>query len=262
MALAAAETILLTGASRGIGARLARELSRNGRTLLLTARRKENLYGTARACTERGAQVYTFGVELSDPDSVAQLISDISEYSVDMLVNNAGVFGEEKDPWETDPDIWWQTQETNLRAPYLLQRGLVPGMLARGGGRIVDLSSGAAVWDSAEASGYYVSKTALLRLAGSLHEAGYQRGLRVFAVAPGVVKTDMTAAMTAHDDRTEWNEPTEVAEIITAIADGELDGIAGTQVRAGTDSVAQLREISARGVTAEERKLRLTPWQN
>ncbi|MDO5025849.1 MAG: SDR family oxidoreductase [Trueperella sp.] len=262
MALAAAKTILLTGASRGIGARLARELSRSGRTLLLTARRRESLYGTARACTERGAQIYTYGVELSEPESVAQLIADIGEHSVDMLVNNAGVFGEEADPWQTDPELWWQTQEVNLRAPYLLQHALVPEMLARGGGRIVDLSSGAAVWDSAEASGYYVAKTALLRLAGSLHEAGYARGLRVFSVAPGVVKTDMTAAMRAHDNRTEWNEPSEVAEIIAAIADGELDGIAGTQVRAGTDSVARLREISARGVAESERKLRLTPWQD
>ncbi len=259
-----AETIVITGASRGIGAYLARGLATAGRTLLLTARRKESLYDTARACTNRGAKVVTYAVELSDVNSIEDFIARLAEdgHEVDMLVNNAGVSAEEVLPWEGDPETWWKTQEINLRAPYLLQHGLVPAMLKRGGGRIVDLSSGAAVKDTKENSAYNVSKTALMRLAGSLHESGHELGLRVFSVAPGVVQTDMTKSMRAHDDRSEWNEPTEVAEIIRAIADAELDGLSGTQLRAGTDTVDDLRRKSETGVGQEAKRLRLTSWDD
>ncbi|QJC21861.1 SDR family NAD(P)-dependent oxidoreductase [Arcanobacterium buesumense] len=258
----ASTTVLLTGASRGIGAHIARNLARPGRTMLLLARTQEALYDTAKACNARGATVLTFGVDLAQVQEITHLCHKISEYPVDLLINNAGIMAEEALPWETDPHDWWLTQEINLRAPYLLAHALVPSMLARGGGRIIDLSSGAAVKDTALASSYYVSKTALLRFAGSLHEAGAEHGLRVFSVAPGVVQTDMTANRLMHQERTQWNDPQEVAEIIAAIADGTLDGIAGTQVRAGTDTVEELIRRSEQGVGVEERKLRLTPWEN
>ncbi|QRV01458.1 SDR family oxidoreductase [Arcanobacterium phocisimile] len=255
-------TILLTGASRGIGAHIARKIACPGRTLLLLARTHEALYDTAKACNSRGAQVMTFGVDLAQPEEIATFVEQVVDEPIDMMINNAGVMFEEALPWETDPVSWWKTQEINVRAPYLLAHGLVPGMLARGGGRIVDLSSGAAVFDNAMSSAYFVSKTALMRFAGSLHEAGYNSGLRVFSVAPGIVKTDMTDNQLMHKNRTEWNSPNEVSEIIAAIADGELDSLAGTQVRAGTDSLEELRSRAKQGVGAAERKLRLTPWSD
>ncbi|WP_216388372.1 SDR family NAD(P)-dependent oxidoreductase [Arcanobacterium phocae] len=256
-----ATTVLITGASRGIGSYIARGLARSGRTLLLTARTHEALYDTAKACNARGADVVALGADLGAPSDIDRVLSTILNYPVDLLINNAGVMEEEALPWDTDPQVWWNTLEVNLRAPYLLAHALIPPMLSRGGGRIIDLSSGAAVQDSAMASAYYVSKTALLRFAGSLHEAGYSQGLRVFSVAPGVVRTDMTVNRAMHEGRAQWNDPREVVEIITAIADGELDGISGTQVRAGTDSIAELRMRSKLGAGASERKLRLTPWE-
>ncbi|USR78721.1 SDR family NAD(P)-dependent oxidoreductase [Arcanobacterium pinnipediorum] len=255
-------TILITGASRGIGAHISRRLARPGRTLLLLARTHEALYGTAKACNLRGAKVVTFGVDLADPQQISTFLDQVTDFNIDMIVNNAGVMYEEALPWETDPDNWWKTLEINVRAPYLLARGLVPRMLANAGGRIVDLSSGAAVYDSSLASGYFVSKTALLRFAGSLHEAGYERGLKVFSVAPGVVQTDMTANRIMHQDRTEWNSPDEVSEIIALIADGELDALAGSFIRAGSDSIAELTSRARNGIGAVERKLRLTPWEH
>lgn len=165
----------------------------------LLARSQEALYDTARACNARGAEVVTFGVDLADASALNRTLDSIAEYPVDLIVNNAGFMAEEALPWETDPEAWWRTQEINVRAPYLISHALVPHMIERGGGRIVDLSSGAAVWDADLASSYYVSKTALLRFAGSLHEAGAQFGLRVFSVAPGVVRTDMTANRVMHE---------------------------------------------------------------
>lgn len=257
----AAATILITGASRGIGAHLARGLAREGRTLLLAARSREALYDTARACTSRGAKVVTFAVELSDPASIENLLAEVEGFEIDLLVNNAGMMADEALPWDNDPDAWWLTQEVNVRAPYLLARTLVPRMIERGGGRIIDLSSGAAVRDHDLSSAYFVSKTALLRLAGCLHEAGHDKGLNVFSVAPGVVETDMTVGAIMHEHRTEWTDPADVTAIVSAIADGELDGLAGTQVRAGQDSLDDLRRRSDAGVSEESRRLRLTGWE-
>ena len=260
--VAPSKRILVTGASRGIGRHIAVGLARPGRTLILVARTLDGLEDVAGECEDRGAKVCTIACQLENHDRLAHMLDIVKvDGGADMVVNCAGIFGEEKLPWETDPDLWWQTQLVNVRAPYLIQHALVPGMLERGGGRILDLSSGAAIKDRDDSSGYYVSKTALMRLGGCLHEAGYARGLRVLEMAPGVVLTDMTRDMLMHEGRTEWTDPADVAALVAAFADGELDGLSGCQVRAGADSLEELRARSARGKIGEdERRLRLSGW--
>ena len=177
-----------------------------------------------------------------------------------MVVNCAGVLGQETSPWQADPEDWWRTLEVNLRAPFLIQRRVVPAMIANGGGRILDLSSGAAVKDSARASAYYASKTALMRLAGCLHEAASGQGVKILELAPGVVRTDMTLSMRAYEGRTEWTDPAQSVAIARAFADGLLDGLSGCQVRAGSDDLADLVARSRRGVGPDERRLRRTDF--
>ena len=123
---------------------------------------------------------------------------------------------------------------------------VAPHMLAAGGGRIVNLNSGAARRAGADASAYNVSKTALARVTGSTHLAGWARGIRAFDLMPGVVRTDMTEAMDAHAGRTEWTDPAEVTDLVLALVSGELDAWSGRFVRAGIDTVASLR-ARARG---------------
>ncbi|MFN8047208.1 MAG: SDR family NAD(P)-dependent oxidoreductase [Ancrocorticia sp.] len=253
--------ILVTGASRGIGRHIAVGLARPRRTLILVARTLDALEDVASECEDRGAKVCTIACQLENHDRLTHMLDIVkADGGADMVVNCAGIFGEEKLPWETDPDLWWQTQLVNVRAPYLIQHALVPGMLERGGGRILDLSSGAAIKDRDDSSGYYVSKTALMRLGGCLHEAGYARGLRVLEMAPGVVLTDMTRDSLMHKGRTDWTDPADSAAIVAAFADGELDGLSGCQVRAGADSLDELRARSKRGIGDDERRLRLSGW--
>ena len=97
---------------------------------------------------------------------------------------------------------------------------VAPHMLAAGGGRIVNLNSGAARRAGADASAYNVSKTALARVTGSTHLAGWARGIRAFDLMPGVVRTDMTESMDAHAGRTEWTDPAEVTELVLALVSG------------------------------------------
>ena len=102
-----------------------------------------------------------------------------------------------------------------------------------------------------------MSKTALARVTGSTHLAGWERGIRAFDLMPGVVRTDMTSAMGVHAGRTDWTDPADVTELVLALVSGELDAWSGRFVRAGTSTVAALQLWAANGLAENERTLAL-----
>ena len=132
--------------------------------------------------------------------------------------------------------------------------------LRRSGGRVVNLSSGAALRPSDEASAYNTSKTALARITGAVAAGTASHGIRAFDLAPGVVRTDMTGAMVAHRDRTEWTDPQVVCDLALALASGDLDDWSGRLVRAGVDTPATLRDRAAAGLGPRDRTVTLVPW--
>jgi 3-oxoacyl-[acyl-carrier protein] reductase len=242
-----ARTALVTGASRGIGRALAVGLAAAGLDVALLARDAERLAGTAAEVEAHGRLAVVAPADVTDPDAVAAAVAAAEDGlgTIDLLVNNAGRVDAEVPLWEADPDEWWSVVETNVRGPFLLARAVVPGMLARGGGRVVDLSSGSGTRDFAEGTAYVLAKTGLFRIGGSLHAAGYERGLRAFELAPGVVATDMTAGMRMHANRTEWTDVSAVVERAS-----------GRYLRAGTDTPASLVAAAGR-LGDEERRLRV-----
>ncbi|WP_313663632.1 SDR family oxidoreductase [Cellulosimicrobium cellulans] len=273
VAVAPARTALVTGASRGIGRAIAVGLAAAGLDVALLARDADRLAGVAdeiAALDGSGAgRAVVVTVDVTDAAAVAAAVGEAEAAlgSVDLLVNNAGRVDAEVPLWEADPDEWWAIVETNVRGPFLLARAVVPGMLARGGGRVVDLNSGAGSHDMDGASAYNASKTALLRLGANLHRSGHARGLRTFEVSPGVVQTDMTASMAMHEGRTEWTPVERTVEMVVAIARGELDAFSGAFVRVTHDSPESLRgaadEAARRGDSLpgpDARRLRVTRW--
>ncbi len=229
---------VVTGASRGIGRAVALALEDAGWVV------------------ERGSSTVA---PVADRDALTAWVGDVVERQgrIDLLVNNAGVIDTEVDLFASDPDEWWHTQEVNVRGAYLMTWLVAPHMLAAGGGRVVNLSSGAARRAGAVASGYNASKTALARITGSTHLAGWDRGIRAFDLMPGVVRTDMTESMDAHVGRTEWTSPEEVTALVLALAAGGLDAFSGRVVRAGIDTPESLRAMAERGLAPGERMLDL-----
>ncbi len=232
---------VVTGASRGIGQHLA------------------DAFAAAGYAVERGSRSVA---DVTDRSAVQAWVSDIvaRHGRVEVLVNNAGVIDAEVPLSQSDPDEWWRTMEVNVRGPYLVTRAVLPGMLAAGSGRVVNLASGAGLRPGAVSSAYNASKTALARVTGSTHLEGWHRGVRAFDLAPGVVRTDMTTSMTAHRDRTEWTSPAEVAELALALCSGALDAWSGRMVRAGADTPASLAARAARGLGEHDRQITLVPW--
>ncbi|MBM6403687.1 SDR family oxidoreductase [Phycicoccus sp. CSK15P-2] len=229
---------VVTGASRGIGRHVAHALEDAGWVV------------------ERGSSTVA---TVTDRPALTAWVADIVERQgrIDLLVNNAGVIDAEVDLFASDPDEWWHTQEVNVLGAYLMTWLVAPHMLAAGGGRVVNLNSGAGRRASAAASGYAVSKTALARVTGSTHLAGWERGIRAFDLMPGVVRTDMTEAMEAHVGRTEWTSREEVTALVLALASGDLDAFSGRFVRAGVDTPESLRAMATRGLAEGERMLDL-----
>ena len=267
-AVAPARTALVTGASRGIGRAIAQGLAAAGLDVVLLARDAQRLQAVADEISRGGggrAVVVTADVADADAVSAAVVAAEEQVGGIDLLVNNAGRVDAEVPLWEADPDEWWGVVETNVRGPFLLARAVVPGMIARGGGRVVDLNSGAGSHDMVGASAYNASKTALLRLGANLHRSGHEHGLRTFEVSPGVVRTDMTGSMVMHRGRTEWTPVARTVEMVVAIARGELDAWSGAFVRVTHDSPASLRAAldAADGADVpgpDGRRLRVTRW--
>ncbi|MFE7407928.1 SDR family NAD(P)-dependent oxidoreductase [Isoptericola sp. NPDC057559] len=262
----AARTALVTGASRGIGRAVALGLAAAGLDVALVARDPGRLAEVAAEVRALGRVALQLPTDVTDVAAVAAAVrsaeaapADGGLGSVDLLVNNAGRIDAEVPLWEADPDEWWAVVETNVRGPFLLARHAVPGMLARGGGRVVDLNSGAGSHDNADATAYNASKTALMRLGAGLHDAGHSRGLRVLEVAPGVVRTDMTGAMRAHVGRTEWTPVERTVDLVTAFARGDLDACSGWFVRASHDTPDSLSRLARAATAPAARRLRVQP---
>ena len=245
-------TALVTGASRGIGAHLTRALLADGWQVVGLSRSGEAPEGaTGLAC------------DVTDAAAVEQAVAAALEAldgRIDLLVNNAGLIETEQPLWEADPEEWWQVMVTNVKGPFLLTRAVVPNMVQAGGGRVVNLNSGAGTAERGDLTAYCASKSALARLTGGTAQAGAEHGVRAFDLAPGVVETDMTRSMRMHEGRTGWTAPEDVSALLLALAGGELDGLSGCFVRAGADDLEVLRERSREGLAEGARMLRLRPW--
>lgn len=253
---------LVTGASRGIGAHLATAFARSGYAVAGVARSTESLADTAGRLTGEGHRFLSLACDVTEQADVERAVQQVAEElgRIDVLVNNAGLVEPELPLWEGDPDTWWQVMTTNVRGPFLLCRSVVPVMIGHGGGRIINLNSGAGTRERAELTAYCASKSALARITGGVALAGAQHGVHAFDLAPGVVETDMTHSMRMHEGRTEWTDPEDVTSLALALASGELDGLSGRMVRAGADSVERLREVAGRDLPEGARMLRLRPW--
>ncbi|GAB76447.1 NAD(P)-dependent dehydrogenase, short-chain alcohol dehydrogenase family [Austwickia chelonae] len=247
--------VVVTGASRGIGAHLAAAFTAVGDLV-----EGCSLHGGGPV--GEGSSFSLAAVDVTDSRSVADFVSAVERKHgrIDVLINNAGVIDHELPLEDSDPDQWWRTVEVNVRGPYLFTRRVLPGMLAAGSGRIINLNSGAGTRAGDVSSAYNVGKTALARITGSTHASGLGRGVCAFDLMPGVVRTDMTLSMRVHEGRSEWTTPQQVSELALGLASGRLDAWSGCFVRAGVDSVDSLLSAAAGGVPEGARKLVLSSY--
>jgi 3-oxoacyl-[acyl-carrier protein] reductase len=239
---------VVTGASRGIGQALTERLTEAGMTVAAIARSEPDLHEVA---ARTGA--FPFVLDVADPAAVEAVFGRIvAELGVpDLLVNNAAISGASGRTWELPPQDWWQVFEINVRGTYLCTRAVLAPMIARGSGRIVNLSSGAAMYpvgldnDGAINSAYMAAKAAVNRFTEAVAGECFRAGVQVFSMSPGMVKTDMTAAVFADlwDDADTWTPVDKALDLIADLDAGMLDALSGRYFRAAVDD---WRELAAR----------------
>ncbi|NHT17985.1 SDR family oxidoreductase [Cellulomonas sp. IC4_254] len=251
-----------------MGRGLALGLVRAGWDVALAGRTRTHLDAVAEEAraARPGARVVVEAVDVVDREAVAAAVARVEEAFADLgglglLVNNAGVIERaEVDLVADDVEDVWRVIETNVRGPLLLAHAVLPGMLARGSGHVVNINSGSGHRPSPVYTGYGISKGALARLTTMLDAQYADRGVTVLDVAPGVVVTDMTQAMPLHDERTEWTPVEATVDLVDAFGSGRLDALHGRFVRAGTDTPEDLAALADRIVAADARTLRLAPY--
>lgn len=189
-------TAVITGGARGIGFAVAQRALRSGAEVCLWDVDAARLERSQRELAELGA-VSIVAVDLVDDAAVEAAAASTFERhgSIDILVNSAGITGGNGATWELDPKVWRHVIEVNLIGSYLTCRAVVPRMLERGYGRIVNIASVAGKEGNPNASHYSASKAGLIGLTKSLGKELATRNILVNAVTPAACKTEIFDSM-------------------------------------------------------------------
>jgi len=185
----------VTGASSGIGAATALAFAAEGTRLLLAARRTDKLAEVAAAALERGAEaVHTIGLDVRDREAVLQAINALpAEWAaIDILVNNAGLSRGLEKLYEGKIDDWEEMIDTNIKGLLYVTRAVVPGMVERGCGHVVNLGSTAGEMTYPGGAVYCGSKAAERAINDGLRQDVLGTPIRVTSVDPGMVETEFS----------------------------------------------------------------------
>lgn len=268
--------VVVTGAGSGIGRELARAFAREGGRVACAGRRLGALEETVLLVKAERGDAMAVAVDVSDPSEVGAAMAHVEKTwgRVDVLVNNAGVMDAPAGPtWETSVDDWWQVLAVNLRGTMLCCRAVLPGMVVRGEGVVLNMSGGGAESPLPGASAYGVSKAAILRLtdtlAAELRIAGSP--VVVCALDPGFNRTAMTEGLAHNTGIDRWmphvhrtldsgrhNQPSDCAATAVALVRCARPEFSGRVFHAKAD-IGAMEHEAAEIARVDRYTLRLKP---
>ena len=244
------EVCLVTGGGRGIGRAISITLACAGASVAVAARTENELEETVALIRSAGGLAESFPVDVTDAKAVQKTIENVERSlgPIEVLVNNAGVVGPIGPLWESDVEAWWRAVNVNLRGPSLCARFVLPGMVVRRRGRIINISSGGANAAIAYFSSYITAKTALTRFTECLAAELQPFGVAVFALSPGTVRTAMSEYSLNSPEGHRWLPwfrrifdegfdlpPERPADLVLRLASGEADALSGRFLQPSDD---------------------------
>lgn len=199
------KVVIVTGSGSGVGRALALEFGRNGARVVCAARRAERIQETAATIESEGGTGLAIPTDITDAGQVEQMVSETLDAfgQVDVIFNNAGSFSALGAVWEVDPDVWWNDVTVNIRGTMLCCRAVLPHMLERDSGIIINMSGGNQIPGG---TGYSCSKVGVVRFTELLareleHEAS---SVLAFIMGPGFVRTEMTDLQIETPEGQKW----------------------------------------------------------
>lgn len=193
MAILTGKVAIVTGGGRGIGRAISLAFAREGADVAIASRTINEIEETAKEIQRLGRRALAVRTDITNQESVEQLMGQvIEEFSgIDILVNNAGIQGPIGPLWENDTDKWIETVQTNIIGTFLCIRALLPIMIEKRQGKIINLSGGGAASPRPYFTAYAASKAAIIRLTETLAHEVQGFNIQVNAIAPGAVNTGM-----------------------------------------------------------------------
>jgi NAD(P)-dependent dehydrogenase (short-subunit alcohol dehydrogenase family) len=238
---------IVTGGGRGFGRAIALRLAVEGAAVAVVSRSLPQLNEVVAAIEHFGGRAVAIAADVTDRTAVERACGAATQAlgPVNLLVNNAGVPGPFGPIGEFDPDEWWDAQKVHQLAPLLFTTAIIPGMKARGSGRIININATAAVVIAANMSAYCVGKAAQLRFTQILDAESRPHGVRAFALQPGMALTALAEHTAQRADAQKWlpgmvgriaqlrdtdegtRDLNRCADICTRIAAGDYDSLSG-----------------------------------
>jgi len=243
------QVVVVTGGGGVIGRAICEAFGRAGALVAVVDRDEAPLAATVASIARSDGRVLGVAVDVADRAAVERMAARVERElgPVDLLVNNAGRIGSIGPLWEADPEEWWSAYEVNVRGVMLCARAVLPGMVARGRGRIINMSSGSVLGPVRAFSAYPSSKTAVTRLTEHLALDCREHGIAVFAVTPGLVDSPAARQMWESPDGQRWTAqyedvyaerqvpPELIAERCLALATGRADRLSGCYIQLADD---------------------------
>jgi len=199
---------IITGAGSGIGRTLALEFARQGASVVCCGRRLDRLQETLALIEKERGKGLAVQTDVTDRSQVDRLVQTTLDRfgGVDVLFNNAGSFNAIGGLWEIDPEVWWNDVANNLRGSMLTSRAVLPVMMARDRGVILNMNGGGSTYPLPGGAAYGSSKAALLRFTETLALELERVGSHVLVVAmgPGFVRTEMTELQADTEAGRKW----------------------------------------------------------
>jgi NAD(P)-dependent dehydrogenase (short-subunit alcohol dehydrogenase family) len=221
---------MITGASQGLGRALALAYAKEGASIVINSRSEESIRPVAEAA--EGTEVLALAADVSKSADVGRLVDAATQRfgRIDVLVNNAGILGPRVAILDYPEDEWRRVIDANLTGPFLVSKAVIEHMPE--GGSIVNVVSGVSVEGRAEWGAYSVSKFGVEGLTQILAAELEERDIRVNAVDPGGMRTEMRAAAYPEEDPRERITPEENTDVFLYLASDESQGVTGERFKA------------------------------
>ncbi len=232
----ATKVVLVTGSTRGIGLEIAKAFGEEGYAVMLSGRSEENLTKVKNELESAGLKVAMCKADISKAEDASKLVACTLEIfgRIDTLVNNAGVTCDNL-LMRMDEDAWDKVLNTNLKGAFFMTKAVIKPMLKQKGGSIVNIASVVGLMGNAGQANYAASKAGLIGFTKSVAKEYGKKGIRVNAVAPGFICSDMTAGlsdslkeqMLAQVPLNVFGQPRDVANAVIFLASDKASYITG-----------------------------------